>query len=411
MDVRITPAKLCGTVTIPSSKSMTHRMLICAALANGNSEISNVTFSKDIYATIEALKSIGAIININGNRINVLGTKRKCFEEIIIDCCESGSTLRFMIPITAALGITSMYIGHGRLPERPIVPYIRELSKKNVHFDYANTMPFKVNGKLKSGVFEIEGNISSQFITGLLFALPLLDGDSEIRITSPLESKPYVDMTIECLKNFGIKINETKYGYFIKGNQRFTPKNVMIEGDYSQAAFFYVANALGNNITLNNLIKDSFQGDKKIVEIIDGLCYNDSNCPEGFSVNATDIPDLVPILGVLGTYCRGKSEINGAERLKIKESDRLIATSEAINALGGNIIAKNDGLSINHAKLIGGETDSFGDHRIAMSIAIASTICSEPVIIKNADSVEKSYPDFFADFKKLGGIVDVITME
>ncbi len=392
MDIKIIPGKLNGTVSIPSSKSMTHRVLIGAALAKGKSVISNVTFSKDIYATIDALKASGADITAVGNTVTVNGLCGRCPQNAEIDCCESGSTLRFMIPVTAALGINSVYKGQGRLPERPITPYLRELPQKGITFDYENTMPFTVSGKLLSGKYSLEGNISSQFITGLLFALPLLEGDSEIILTSPLESKPYADMTIESLKLFGIDIKETQKGYYIKGSQQYHSSDVSVEGDYSQAAFFYVANALGSNVKIENLKKESTQGDKKIVEITENLCYNENNVPMGFSVNASDIPDLVPILAVLGTYCCDTSRISGAERLKIKESDRLTATAAAINALGGDVTPVNDGLIINNARLCGGSIDSCGDHRIAMCAAIAATICQEPVIIKNADSVEKSYP-------------------
>lgn len=409
MDIKITPAKLKGKVNIPSSKSMTHRMLICAALSKGISVISNISFSKDIFATIDALKALGADISIDNHTVTVKGINQKS-GKADIDCCESGSTLRFLIPIACALGSDSTYYGQGRLPERPITPYVRELSKKGISFNYNNTMPFSTMGQLTSGVYELEGDISSQFITGLMFALPLIAGDSEIVMLSPLESKPYADMTVKCLENFGVVIKETKKGYFIKGNQTYKPQNMAVEGDYSQAAFFYVANVLGNDIELCNLEENSYQGDKKIVEITKGLCYND-NCPDGFSVNTTDIPDLVPILGVLGTYCNGKSVITGAKRLKIKESDRLQTTSEAINNLGGYVDVTDDGLEIKHAKLTGGIVDSCGDHRIAMSAAIAATICEKEVIIKNADSVEKSYPDFFEDYKNLGGITDVITLE
>lgn len=411
MDIKIIPGKLKGTVSIPSSKSMTHRVLIGAALAKGKSVISNVTFSKDIYATIDALKASGADITADGNTVTVNGLSGRCPKKAVIDCCESGSTLRFMIPVTAALGISAVYRGQGRLPERPITPYLRELPQKGITFDYKNTMPFSVSGKLISGKYSLEGNISSQFITGLMFALPLLDGDSEIILTSPLESKPYADMTIESLKLFGIDIKETLEGYYIKGGQQYHSADVTVEGDFSQAAFFYVANALGSNIIIENLKKESTQGDKKIVEITENLCYNENNVPMGFSVNASDIPDLVPILAVLGTYCLDTSKISGAERLKIKESDRLTATAAAINALGGNVTPINDGLIINNARLIGGTIDSCGDHRIAMCAAIAATICQKPVIIKNADSVEKSYPDFFRDYINLGGIANVITVE
>ena len=409
MDIKITPSKLKGTVNIPSSKSMTHRMLICASLAKGKSVISNISFSKDIYATIDAMKALGAEISISGNTVTVTGISRKA-TNADIDCCESGSTLRFLIPISCALGTKAAYFGEGRLPERPITPYIRELTKKGIGFEYNNTMPFITKGQLKSGKFELEGNISSQFITGLMFALPLLEGDSEIVMLSPLESNPYADMTVKCLENFGVTVSETKNGYFIKGNQSYSPRNMPVEGDYSQAAFFYVANMLGNDVEILNLDSNSYQGDKKIVEIIENLCYNDK-WPVGFNINAMDIPDLVPVLAVLGTFCQGMSKINGAQRLKIKESDRLKSTSDALNNLGGNVEVTNDGLNIYHADLTGGIADSCGDHRIAMSAAIAATICSQPVIIKNADAIEKSYPDFFKDYVNLGGKTDVITLE
>lgn len=411
MDIKIIPSKLKGEVNIPSSKSMTHRMLISAALAEGTSVVSNVTFSKDIYATIDALTAAGAEISVSGNSVTVKGIAGNIPENADIDCCESGSTLRFMIPVTAALGITAVYRGQGRLPERPITPYIRELTKKGIEFEYNNTMPFTVKGKLEAGIFELEGNVSSQFITGLLFALPLLENDSEIVMTSRLESKPYADMTVSCLKQFGVEISETANGYFIKGGQKYISRDVSVEGDYSQAAFFYVANVLGSDIKINNLREESSQGDKKIVEIVSGLCYNNSDTLDGFSIDASDVPDLVPILGVLGTFCNGKSEIYNAARLKIKESNRLAATAQAVNALGGKIIPTDDGLIIEHADLKGGTADSAGDHRIAMSAAIAATVCTEPVIIKNAESVEKSYPDFFRDYINLGGTANVINME
>ncbi len=409
MDIKITPTKLKGTVHIPSSKSMTHRMIICAALADGKSEISNISFSKDIYATIDAMKALGADISVIGNTVTVNGIKNKS-ASADIDCCESGSTLRFLIPISCALGTKATYFGQGRLPERPITPYLRELTKNGITFEYNNTMPFVCQGQLNSGRYELEGDISSQFITGLLFALPILEGDSEIIMTSPLESKPYADMTIKCLESFGVIVSETENGYFIKGNQSYKAQNMPVEGDYSQAAFFFVANMLGSDIEILNLDSHSFQGDKKIVEIIENLCYNE-NEPIGFNVNASDIPDLVPILGVLGTFCKNRSVITGAKRLKIKESDRLKTTSNAINNLGGKIEVTDDGLNINHAILTGGTVDSCGDHRIAMSAAIAATVCSEPVIIKNAESIEKSYPDFFRDYVNLGGKTDVITLE
>lgn len=412
MDIKIQPSRLEGTVKIPSSKSYSHRMLICAGLAEGKSVISGISFSKDIHATISAMTSLGAEFEINGDTVTVQGISTPS-ENAVINCCESGSTLRFIIPVACALGTSSEFHGEGRLPQRPIDIYIRELSGKGITFDYNNTMPFNLSGKLSSGEFYLEGDVSSQFVTGLMFALPILDGDSKIIMKSRLESKPYADMTIACLKLFGIDISETDYGYFIKGNQKYIPHDCTVEGDYSQGAFFFTANAIGNNIKLENLAENSVQGDKKILEIIDEMCYNGKNGRLGhFKADCSNIPDLVPILAVLGSFGSERSEIFNAKRLKIKESDRLVAISTVLNAIGGKVTALDDGLIIEPVEEFkGGEIDSFGDHRIVMCGAVASTRSKNPVIIRGADAVSKSYPDFFGDFKKLGGNFNVINLE
>ena len=412
MDIRITPSKLNGTVSVPSSKSITHRMLICAGLADGISVIRNISFSKDIHATINAMKALGAEFEINGSSVTVTGIGRKSAENAVIDCCESGSTLRFMIPVAAVLGTAAEFRGQGRLPQRPITPYIREMSDKGIIFNYDNTMPFSISGKLKGGKYCLEGDISSQFITGMLLALPLAENDSEIIMTSPLQSKPYADMTVRCLENFGIEINETDNGYYIKGNQHYKPYNTAVEGDYSQAAFFFVADAIGNNVKISNLADESIQGDKKIVEIISALCYNNSgNEKSVYSVDAENIPDLVPVLAVLCSLSGKTSEITGIQRLKIKESDRIISTADMINSLGGKAIPSDDSLLIKPVEsFIGGTVDS-GDHRIVMSAAIAATRARGDVVILNADAVEKSYPDFFSDFNNIGGKANVINVE
>lgn len=413
MDLKITPHRLSGSVSIPSSKSMTHRAIICAALAEGTSRLTGIDYSKDIDATLGIMKAFGAAFRKDGSAVTMEGiTAAK--EAAVADCCESGSTLRFLIPVAAALGIRTEFRGQGRLPQRPITPYIRELSLKGVQFHYDNTMPFVMEGRLQSGVFRLEGDISSQFITGLLFALPLLDGDSEIVMTSPLQSKPYADMTIDCMRKFGVEVEETPEGnYRVRGNQVYRAADVHMEGDFSQAAFFYVANAIGNEVVLENIPEKSVQGDRKIVEIIGEMCYNRNNGKNAaFHVDASDIPDLVPILAVLGTFGDEVSVITGAERLRIKESDRLTAVSELLNRLGGKVIVHEDGLEIHPVpQLHGGTVDSFGDHRIAMCAAIAATRCTAPVTILGAGCVEKSYPAFFEDYQHLGGIANGIILE
>jgi 3-phosphoshikimate 1-carboxyvinyltransferase len=273
-------------------------------------------------------------------------------------------------------------------------------------------MPFSMGGKLQSGTFELEGDVSSQFITGLLFALPLLNGDSKVVMTSPLQSKPYVDMTIQSMANYGVTVQETDYGYYIQGNQEYHPLDHKVEGDYSQSAFFYVANAIGNNITLENLLPNSIQGDKKIVEVCEeSLKGRTDNRLNAYTINARDIPDLVPVLAVLGSFGDGVSKIVGAERLKIKESDRLIATADALNRIGGKVTPTDDGLIIEPIEnFTGGTVDGFGDHRIVMATAIASTRATGNVTILGANAIEKSYPNFFRDFKNLGGKIDVINV-
>ncbi len=409
MDIKIEPRMLSGKVKVPPSKSVSHRVLISAALASGISEIKGIMDSKDIIATTECLKAMGANITEHDGVAQITGIS-SVQENVILDCFESGSTLRFLIPVAAALGINATFLGKGRLPERPIIPYLRELSQHGIEFNYNGSMPFSISGKLSGGRYEIEGDISSQFITGLLFALPLCKEDSEIHMLSPLQSKPYADMTIETLRRFGIFIKPTNYGYYIEGNQKYKSYDTTIEGDYSQAAFFYVANALGSKIELSNLSPDSKQGDKKILDILSQLCYN--NEYSEFNIDVSDIPDLVPILAVLGSFGKKPMRISNAERLKIKESDRLMAISEALNAIGGKVVTLNDGIVILPVKEFhGGIVNSYNDHRIVMAVAIASTKSKAPIIIKGAESVDKSYPGFFGEFNALGGNSYVISLE
>ncbi len=417
MNVRIKPSKLIGRVNAPSSKSFSHRMLIAAALAGGVSEISNISASEDIDATVGALAALGAKIFREGNTYTVMGIKTPA-ASAVIDCRESGSTMRFIIPIAAALGCSCEFRGKGKLPERPITPYIRELGKNGaVITKTEGVMPFVMNGTLKGGDYVLEGDISSQFITGLLFALPLCSGNSVIRLASKLESKPYADMTVEALSRFGITIDESedKDGlpvYRIRGGQKYRSADVSVEGDYSQAAFYFAANALGSEIKVDNLSEKSVQGDKKILEIIGGISYNKINDSglrrlPAFSADVSDIPDLVPILAVLGCFTDGVSRITGAKRLKIKESDRLEAISSALGNIGGKITVGDDSLEIEPVDgFHGGVIDGCNDHRIVMASAIASTMADGEITITGAEAVAKSYPDFWTDFASLGGNIE-----
>lgn len=410
MKISLSPSVLKGTLSIPASKSCTHRAVICAALADGVSEITGITMSKDIEATISSMSALGASFRIvDQNTVIVKGIGNIPDTTADIDCNESGSTLRFVIPIAAALGVDTIFRGRGRLPQRPIDIYKRELSRHGIKF-VTEDMPYEISGKLTGGIYEIEGNVSSQFITGLLFALPLVQEDSRIIMTSHLESRPYVDITIDILRRFGITITESENSFIIKGNQKYLPYNEKVEGDYSQAAFFYVANALGSQINIQNLNPDSVQGDRAITDIIAQASYGGKIT--GFNADCSDIPDLVPILSVLGAYGSERSVIFNAERLRIKESDRLAACADMLNTLGSDVTVTPDGLDIKPSgKLHGGVIDSYGDHRIVMAAAIAALCCDGEIIIKGAEAVEKSYPGFFKDYTDLGGKMNVIDME
>lgn len=414
MNVKIKPSKLIGRVNAPSSKSFSHRMLIAAALAGGVSEISNISRSEDIDATVDALTALGAKIFREGTVYTVIGIKTPS-ASAVIDCRESGSTMRFIIPIAAALGCSCEFHGSGKLPERPVTPYIREMGKHGaVITKTEGVMPFTMNGKLRGGEYVLEGDISSQFITGLLFALPLCRENSVIRLASKLESKPYADMTVDALARFGISIEESedKDGlplYRIRGGQKYRSADVTVEGDYSQAAFYFAANALGSEVKVDNLNENSVQGDKKILEIIRDMSYNKLNAKTSgklpaFSADVSDIPDLVPILTVLGCFTDGVSRITGAKRLKIKESNRLEAIAAALGNIGGKVKVLDDSLEIEPVERFrGGTIDGCNDHRIVMASAIASTMADGEVTITDAEAVSKSYPDFWRDFISLGG--------
>lgn len=406
MDLKITPAKLSGKVVVPPSKSVAHRMIIAAALSDGISTISNLFPSVDITATMDCMKALGAKISFSNNTAVIEGIKNSP-DKAVLDCHESGSTLRFLIPVACALGVDAEFIGRGKLPQRPITPFLDELPKHSISFilpENGDNLPCSVHGKLTGGRLEVDGGISSQFITGLLFALPLLNEDSEIVLTSPLQSKPYVDITIGVLRDFGCEIAETKTGYFVKGNQRLVPFSGAVDGDFSQAAFFYVANTLGSSLEIVGLNENSLQGDKAIIDI----CKKAVN-GESFELDCSDIPDLVPILSVLGCFCDGKSRIINAARLRIKECDRLAAMEDCLNKIGGKVKSTTDTLEIEGVgTLKGGEVGCFNDHRIAMSMAIAATKCEKPLIIRGAECVSKSFPNFFEVYKTLGGIFEEI---
>lgn len=424
---KIYPGKLNGNVKIPPSKSMAHRAVICAALGNSISKIANIDYSDDIVATIEAMKSLGAEITKKDDYLEVIGIKspnNKCVDiksERVIDCNESGSTLRFLVPIAAVFDGANRFVGRGNLGKRPLDTYYKIFDEQGIKYSYKEgILDLVTEGKLKAGDFKVKGNISSQFITGLLFTLPLLDGDSKIIITTEMESKGYIDLTLSAMKDFGIEVINNDYKEFIiKGNQTYVSCDYRVEGDYSQAAFFLCADALKNDVTALDLKRDSLQGDKEVIDILERMGVKIEICGSGLkgevlqSIKATIIdgsqcPDIIPVVSLVAALCEGTSTIINAGRLRIKECDRLAAITSELNKLGAKITEKPDGLVIEGVKKLkgGAEVWSHKDHRIAMTLAVASTVCEEPILIKDYECVSKSYPQFWDDFKSLGGKLD-----
>ncbi len=420
MDIRVYPAALSGAFTPPASKSASHRAVIACALSGGTSHISSLANNDDILVTQRAMTALGAHIELCGQTTVIQGITHPQ-KRALVYCGESGSTLRFLLPVAAALGVTAIFDGTGRLPSRPIDLLLKELRKNGVSDDYNGTMPFTISGRLRGGRYEIDGSVSSQFVTGLLFALPLCEEDSQIVLRGRLESRPYVDMTVTLLRRFGIKIAETQSGYLVPGGQRYTPCDLTVEGDWSGAAFFLAAGAVGGNVSCRGVDFASMQGDRAITSLLaafgakvaqSGDTVTVGAAPlSAVTIDATDIPDLVPILAVTAAFASGDTVITGAQRLRIKESDRLHSIERLLTGLGGRVTQTEDGLIIHGAAaLTGGEADSFGDHRIAMAAAIAATRCDKPVVIRGAECVSKSYPQFFTHLTALGGRCDELGM-
>jgi len=418
MDARITPGALTGRVRVPSSKSMTHRHLIAAALADGESVVSGVDMSEDIEATIRILSQLGADIRDRGEGNFHVSGGLKPSGPMTCDAGESGSTLRFLIPLGLVSGNTVTWTGRGRLAERPLTPYYRLFDEKNISYTAAGGLPLTVSGALSGGTYALPGDVSSQFFTGLLFALPLLAEDSVIMSTTALESKSYIDLTLETLALHGVTVRESDSRFEVPGGQSYRAGHFYVEGDFSHAAFWLCAGAAGGHICVDGLSPTSRQGDRVIVEIIrrmgaalkdvdDGI-RSETAETAGTVIDAEDCPDLVPVLSALAAVSRGRTEIIHAARVRLKECDRLHAMAEELNKLGADITERPDGLVIEgKEKLSGGTVSSWNDHRVAMALASISSRLTGPLIIRGAESVKKSYPRFWDDFKSLGGRVEL----
>lgn len=416
---RIQSKMLKGTVPVPPSKSVTHRAIIAAALSGDDCLIENVVMSNDITATVECMRKLGSKIRVNTKNMTIQISHKKTYkvkEMITLDCGESGSTLRFLMPLVLGRGVPVKLTGHGRLMQRPQTPYFNIFREKGINYK-AESDFIILDGTLKPGDYGLPGNVSSQFITGLLFALPLLDGDSEIIISGELESKGYVDLTIDVLKKFGIEIENYKYSLFrVKGGQKYiSMPEYKIEADYSQAAFFLVADAIGCSVECMNLNPESLQGDRAILDIIEqtgakivdgpngGIMAKKTAVMHGITVDARNIPDLIPIVAVLCSFCVGESNIINAGRLRHKESDRLKSTATELKRLGVDITEGADSLKIIGRDVLEGNVCSaWNDHRIAMALSIAACRTEGCVEITGAHSaVMKSYPDFFEVYDRL----------
>ena len=382
MDITIHPGSLTGTLTAIPSKSQAHRFLICAAFADNTTELLCPETNRDIEATADCLRSLGATIRRTPDGYHITPVKQ-IPESAILPCGESGSTLRFMLPIAGALGVDATFVMEGRLPQRPLSPLWEEMERMGCALSRPTANTIRCQGKLSAGSYSIDGSVSSQFITGLMFATALMDQDSQITVTGKLESKPYVDMTKQALDLF-------------HAPNFHSPGVVQVEGDWSNAAFFLAAKSLGSQVQILGLNPDSAQGDRAVAEILSRL--NSENC----SINASDIPDLVPVLTIAAGAQQGAT-FTSIQRLRLKESDRVASTVAMVNALGGRAEATEDTLTVYGTGYRGGTVDAVNDHRIAMAAAIASTVCLESVTILDAECVQKSYPAFWDEFKRLGG--------
>ncbi|MBQ8784297.1 MAG: 3-phosphoshikimate 1-carboxyvinyltransferase [Clostridia bacterium] len=421
MNVRLNGNGISGEVRAIPSKSDVHRALICAALADKKSRVNFSATSEDINATVSCLNSLGAKITLDGGGADVIPIGKNLNKNATLDCGESGSTIRFMIPVAAALGADSSFTGRGRLAQRPIEPLATVMKQNGCTFSKQGEFPLKVGGQLKSTEFEIEGNVSSQFITGLLFALPLIGG-GKIKILPPVESKKYIDMTVRTMGEFGVNVSVEGTTYTVDSSSRYTVLNEVYssDGDWSNAAFFLSAAAIKGNIKYTGVFKNSLQGDKEIVNLLsrfgaeviweDDSVFVKSNELHSIDIDASQIPDLVPILSVVAAFAKGETKIYNAGRLRIKESDRLSAVATALNTLGTDVTELEDSLIIkgNPDACLSGCVDSFNDHRMVMSCAVAALCSGGEITVENAQAVNKSYPLFFEDFILLGGKCDVL---
>ena len=416
MKVNISPAPLSGAVNAVPSKSDAHRLMICAALADRTTTIRVPESSEDVEAMVRCLTALGAEIKYESGAYTVRPIGQLPASPAL-DCGESGSTLRFLLPVAAALGCNASFSGHGRLPERPISDLIDAMKAHGAAFS-AGKLPFTVSGRLSGGDFYLPGNVSSQYVTGLMLALPLTREGGSVRLTAPLESAGYVNMTVSAMKRFGVETEPVPGGWHIKRQSYISPGIMSTDGDWTNAAPFLVSGAIGSGVTVTGLDMQSTQGDRAIVDIlrrfgaevtVSETCVSvRRGTLHSCEIDLKDIPDLLPSLAVLASFSEGETRFYNGSRLRLKESDRLRSVTDMINALGGSAGETRDGVTVRGKPPVGGAVSACGDHRIAMAAAIAAAYSADAVVIDGAEAVNKSYPRFFDDFKELGGMCDVI---
>ncbi len=414
MILSITPSTLSGIVHAPVSKSAAHRLLICAALADKPTEILCEGSNEDIDATLACLSALGAKISRAGGSIHItpIGSAPKIGG--ILDCGESGSTERFLLPVACALGADATLIGRGRLPERPLSPLYEVLSTHGAKMSENGRLPLFAGGKLTPGDYEIDGGVSSQFISGLLFALPLLGAESTVTVTGKMESEHYIEMTLAALNAFGVHVRREGNRFTVPAEGFHSPGILPVEGDWSSAAFPLAAGAIGTqSVTCIGLDPDSLQGDKEIFPILarfGAICTQEGDrftvAPgslRGIHVDGAHIPDLIPILSVVAAFAEGETVFTNVGRLRIKESDRIATVQEMLTAMGIRSRSDENSLTVYGGHPVGGDFDSHNDHRIAMSAAVAASAASGASTLTGAQAVRKSYPRFYEDFTALGG--------
>lgn len=395
MRVNILPGKAFGKVCAPASKSMAHRMLICAGMSEGKSVISGISHSEDMLATLDCMKALGVECTRDGDTVSVRGIDlRKAKPSAPLYCRESGSTLRFMLPLALLSGNEAKLCAAASLMQRPMSVFEALCSEKGLLYKQ-DQQSITVKGPLKSGDYTVVGNISSQFISGLLFALPLLEGDSTLHIIPPVESKSYISLTISALSEFGVCVVwRDDHTLFIRGNQKYKAHDTTVEGDYSNAAFLDAFNLFGGAVTVDGLNEDSIQGDKVYKRYFEMLCKGTP------TIHIGDCPDLGPILFSVAAAKNG-GIFNGTRRLRIKESDRAQAMAEELKKFGSSVTVYEDTVVVYPAEFRAPKEPLLGhnDHRIVMALSVLLTLTGGS--ITGAEAVRKSFPDFFEYLEKL----------